>query len=89
MFGDIPAYGFFIRHVKGLEVSNVDVSFLKEDLRPPFVMSDVSDVDFQHVKAQRAPNVPSFALTNVTGFQIHQTGGLPDTQKDRVEHGAL
>src|SRR5205823_6054506 len=27
MFGTIPAYGFFIRHVKGIEFSNVEVSY--------------------------------------------------------------
>ncbi|HEX6731157.1 MAG TPA: glycoside hydrolase family 28 protein, partial [Pyrinomonadaceae bacterium] len=33
MFGEIPAYGFFIRHVNGLKMDNVEVSFMTEDLR--------------------------------------------------------
>src|SRR5215475_9710850 len=37
MFGEIPAYGFFVRHVKGLEMNNVDVRFTQEDVRPAFV----------------------------------------------------
>jgi hypothetical protein len=38
--------GFFIRHVKGIEVSDVEVSYMKEDLRPSFVLNDVKDADF-------------------------------------------
>ena len=34
MFGEIPAYGFFIRHVKGIELNNVEVSYAQEELRP-------------------------------------------------------
>jgi hypothetical protein len=33
-------YGFFIRHAKGIELKNVEVSYIKEDLRPAFVLSD-------------------------------------------------
>lgn len=46
MFGDMPAYGFFIRHVKGLTMRDVEVSSLKPDQRPAFVMKDVTD--FSH-----------------------------------------
>ena len=50
MFGELPAYGFFIRHVKGLAMRDVEVSYLKEDVRPPFWLNDVIGVDFQHIK---------------------------------------
>jgi hypothetical protein len=51
MFGDLPAYGFFIRHVKGLQMRDVAVSYLTPDLRPAFWLNDVMDVEFIHVKA--------------------------------------
>src|SRR5207248_2312253 len=41
MFGTMPAYGFFVRHVKGIEFRDVEVSALKEDARPAFVFQDV------------------------------------------------
>ena len=37
MFGEIPAYGFFIRHAKGITLSNVEISHLSDELRPPFL----------------------------------------------------
>ncbi len=54
MFGIMPAYGFFIRHAKGVELTNVEVGLMKMDGRPAFVLDNVSGVDFQHVKAQKA-----------------------------------
>ena len=69
MFGDLPAYGFFIRHVKGLQMRDVEVSYLSPDLRPPFVLNDVIGAEFIHVKGQREANVPPFVLKNVTDFR--------------------
>src|SRR5439155_11744256 len=54
MFGDMPAYGFFIRHVKGIELNNVQVTPMKPDARPPFVLNDVKDADFHRVQAQHS-----------------------------------
>ena len=51
MFGELPAYGFFIRHVKGLQMRDVEVSHLSPDMRPTFWLNDVTDVQFIHVKA--------------------------------------
>ena len=84
MFGEIPAYGFFIRHVKGIELSNVEVSYLKEDLRPAFVLWEVRGADFQHVKAQHAPEVPTFVLKNIEDFSLHQVKGLADVRLERA-----
>jgi polygalacturonase len=69
MFGDLPAYGFFIRHIKGLQMRDVEVSYLSPDLRPAFVLHDVIGVEFLHVKGQHEPNVQMFVLKNVTDFR--------------------
>jgi hypothetical protein len=60
MFGLLPAYGFFIRHAKGIELNNVEVRFMQEDRRPAFVLDDVSGADFFHVKAQKAADIPYY-----------------------------
>lgn len=79
MFGEIPAYGFFLRHVNGIELNDVEVSYLKEDLRPAFHLDNVKNAEFRHVKAQRAPNVPAFVLKSVEDFLVQQSPGIPDT----------
>jgi polygalacturonase len=45
MFGKtMPAYGMYIRHVRGLILRNVETTAIKEDARPAEVMIDVADV---------------------------------------------
>jgi polygalacturonase len=69
MFGDLPAYGFFVRHVKGLQMRDVEVSYLSPDLRPAFVLNNVTGAEFIHVKGQHEPNVQMIVLKSVTDFR--------------------
>ncbi len=85
MFGELPAYGFFVRHVKSLQMRDIEVKFLKDDLRPAFWLNDVAGVDFDHVKAQRAADIPVFSLKNVTDFSLTQSWPLTDLRLDRVD----
>jgi len=57
MFGSTVAYGFYIRHVDGLKLRDVEVSYLNEDARPAFVMDDVRGLDSHNVKGQVAKDV--------------------------------
>jgi polygalacturonase len=85
MFGLLPAYGFFIRHAKGIELNNVEVRFMQEDRRPAFVLDDVSGADFFHVKAQKAADIPTIVLKNVEDFTARGCTPLPDTQIKNVD----
>ena len=44
MFGTIPAKGFFIRHAKGITLSDVHFHYNKPDGRPLFVTNDAAPV---------------------------------------------
>lgn len=41
MFGTLPAYGFFVRHVRNLRMDNVDVASREPDNRPAMICDDV------------------------------------------------
>jgi len=84
MFGEIPAYGFFIRHVMGLQLSDVEVSYMKDDRRPPFILNDVKGAEFLHVKAQHLADVPTFLLNDVEDFTTRQSS-VPDKHIDRTK----
>ncbi len=84
MFGLLPAYGFFIRHAKGLQLNNISVAFMKEDTRPAFVLDSVDMIDFDKVKSQKATGVPTFVLKEVQNFSLHQSAPVPDTQLARA-----
>ena len=89
MFGEMPAYGFFIRHVKGLSMNDVEVSFMTEDVRPPFMLIDVQGADFHRVQAQRLNNEKIFVLKDVTNFNASQVSLLPDIRLSQVKEKEL
>src|ERR1043166_7400503 len=84
MFGEIPAYGFFVRHVRGLEMNAIRVSYAKDDVRPPFILANAKSVDLRDIKAQHAPNVPTFILKNVEDFSLQHSWPLRDIRLTKV-----
>ncbi len=80
MFGEIPVYGFFVRHVRGIEMKNVKVSYLKDEARAPFIFSDAKSVDLRDITASHATGVPSFLLKNVEDFSIQHSWPLRDVR---------
>jgi polygalacturonase len=89
MFGGMPSYGCFIRHTKAVEMTNVRLSYSNEDLRPALVLTDVRGADFFRIKAQHAPETPTFVLKNVEDFRIHHSGPVPDAVLEWVEQKTL
>jgi polygalacturonase len=89
MFGPMPSQGFFMRHVKNIEVSNVEIEALKEDARPVFVLQDVEGANFFRVRTSRASKGAAFALNGVKNFGVSRSKPVPDTEIDYVEKKML
>jgi len=89
MFGLLPAYGLFVRHAKNISVSNVEVSFAKEDTRPAIVLMDVTGADFDSIRAQRAGGAAFFELRGVNAFTARNCPTLSDTQRTAVVQETL
>ena len=87
MFGPIPSYGFFIRHVNGIEVENVAVSYLQDETRPPFSLVDVQHPRFCRIRARRHADVPTFQMKDVRDFNAQQCEGIADVKRELVERG--
>jgi polygalacturonase len=66
-FGPTPSHGFFIRHLKNLEMSHVEVAPANADPRPAFWLQDVHRADFFAITA---PPQPSFELRDVTDLRV-------------------
>lgn len=49
-----PAYGFYCRNVRGLQLRHVQLGFEKDDLRPALVLENASHIKLQCFRAQRA-----------------------------------
>ena len=84
-FGTIPSWGMFVRHVKGLVANNVELSLMKDDLRPAFILDDVKGATFRFLKVPRYQNVSTFILKNVEDFSVYRSQPVPDAQLEQVE----
>jgi polygalacturonase len=85
MFRAIPAYGFYIRHVKNIELDHVTLSTADDDLRPAFWLDDVDGADFDHIKAPHPQDVQEFRMIGVKDFSIHQSPGMDDVWSKDVD----
>ena len=88
-FGITPAYGFFIRNVKDLKISNIETSFIKDDLRPAYVLMNVDGVDIQHIRSQKAEGAATLVLSKVKNFSIFNSGQVPNVRFASVDNKAF
>ncbi len=78
MFGQLPATGFFVRHVKNLEMSNVEIATAAPDARPAFAMIDVDGADLFRVRVPRPSTAAAFSLKQVSNFRVFGSPFVPD-----------
>ena len=85
MFGDIPANGFYVRNVKNIEFTNVEIAWSQPDARPTFSINNVDGVEFFRIKTPKGIGTPVFALNKVTDFKVSSSRNIPDTQLESVD----
>ena len=85
----MPAHGFYLRHVKGIQFDNIEIRAGQDDLRPAFVLDSVEDADFFRIKVPHAGGAPVFALHNVSDFAVHMCSDVRDTQLKTVDNKTL
>ena len=88
MFGPMPASGFFLRHVRNVEMSHVDIANATADARPAFYLADVERADFFAVTARRGAD-GAFALHDVKNLRIGWSRAAADATLDRVDNKML
>ncbi len=81
MFGLVPAGGIYARHVQGLTVRNVELSFTQADERTPVVLQDVTGATFDTLRAQRPAGAPAFVLRAVKDFKVQASPGVTDATR--------
>ena len=89
MFGDLPACGFFVRHAKNLEMSNVEIATSAPDARPAFYLDDVERADFFRVQFPQQKTSGQFQLRRVTNFRLFGCAHYPDRSVDHVDWRTL
>jgi len=77
-FGIMPAYGFYVRHVEGLKLENIDINYLNEDQRPPLLFDDVKRAEIRFMKAQVAGSVVPVVIKKSDDITLFQSLNLPE-----------
>jgi len=88
-FGKIPAYGFFVRHVDGIEFNNVEIRYVNDDMRPAFVLDDVQNAEFNNVDTRNVKGVPTFMLKDVKNFETYQCESVDNIKLENVKEKNL
>ena len=84
MFGDLPATGFFIRHARNVQMSNVEIATVDTDARPAFWLHDVDGADFFRTRVPRG-SAPAFDLRQVRDFRTFGAQHMADVTLESVE----
>jgi polygalacturonase len=87
MFGPMPSQGFYLRHIRNLEMSHVEVAPAQPDPRPSFFLDSVDRADFIAVTAPTAN--PAFHLDKVTDLRILLSRAAKDTQLESADNKTI
>ncbi|MBC8051971.1 MAG: glycoside hydrolase family 28 protein [Sphingobacteriaceae bacterium] len=84
MFGPLPAYGFYLRHVKGVEMNHVKLDYNKPEGRNAFVLEDVHDAYFDHLNIKKgAGDTPFFELRNVSDVSVDDSRNIKSVKIEK------
>ncbi|MGA8731174.1 MAG: glycoside hydrolase family 28 protein [Terracidiphilus sp.] len=87
-FGPMPATGFFLRHVRNVEMSHVEIANTAPDARPAFYLNDVTRADFFAISAPRGAE-GAFALHDVKDLRIGWSRAAADTNLSTIDDKVL
>ena len=85
MFGDLPATGFFVRHAKNVEFSNVEIATKSADARPAFHLEDVDGADLFRMRFPERKSSSQIRLKGVSDFRVFGCRHAPDQSLDKVD----
>jgi polygalacturonase len=82
MFGPLPARGFFLRHARNLELTNVEIAVSSPDPRTAIWAEDIDGLD---VFRLRSGPGPAYQLRNVRQFRNFGSIQVPDRILSKAE----
>ncbi|MGO9493161.1 MAG: glycoside hydrolase family 28 protein [Terracidiphilus sp.] len=87
-FGPTPSSGFFLRHMKNLEMSHVEIASASGDARPAFYLAGINRADFFAITAARAAD-GAFSLHDVQDLRIGWSRAAADTTLDSIDNKTI
>jgi polygalacturonase len=73
-FGELPAWGLYVRHIKGLTLKNISLSLKRPDFRTAYVFDDVENLNIENPMLKKNGGHKQIILKNVRNGNIDQKG---------------
>ncbi len=71
MFGELPSWGFYARHVKGLKLENITIKVKEKDYRPAYVLDDVDRLVMDKIEIQGNDACNQIFLNNISKTELN------------------
>jgi hypothetical protein len=84
MFGELPCWGLYVRHVKGLTLKNVQLNLQQADYRPACIFDDVTGLKADEVGIPFNEQLPVVIFNNVKAF-TGKRWRLPATEDKAIK----
>ena len=84
MFGELPAWGFYIRHADGIKIRNMVLTCKGKDYRPAFIADDVNGLSLNDMNIPRITSQPVILLNKVSQSDLKGIR-MPGDQNKNIE----
>jgi len=84
MFGEVPVWGLYVRHVKGLTLKNIKLVNKKKDYRTALLINDAKNVKLQNLSVKGATSVPVLFFNDAKPLQM-QNINIPGAKDKTVK----
>lgn len=76
MFGELPSWAFYVRHVKGISMRNIVLKLENEDFRPACIFEDVVRLNISDITIAPQMNKDEIILHKVKDEKITYKGSI-------------
>jgi polygalacturonase len=78
LFGSLPAWGLYARHVARLQVRDLALHLLAPDARPAVACDDVQDLHLEGIRLPDGADRDAWRLDRVSALAVRDCSGLPE-----------
>ncbi|WP_259069275.1 glycoside hydrolase family 28 protein [Mucilaginibacter sp. X4EP1] len=84
MFGELPAWGFYIRHADGIKIKNMVLTCKGDDYRPAFIADDVKGLSLDTLNIPQVKTKPVILLNKVSELVLKNIK-IPGSAKQNIQ----
>jgi len=84
-----PAHGLFLRHIKNIEMTNIEFRLDKPDARPAIWAHDVEGLDIFRLRTPVATGAANFVFREISDFRLFGSPRIPDKTIAKIDRTAF